>query len=390
MGSAKAAAVWRWANFLHCQLAAEECPLCINMDETNVRLHMPSIAGHLSLEARRRRKTAGGLKRNVTTGETRATLTHLMCICNDARLQAALPQILLVSEKRVSESVFATICESLPPHFHCFRQAKAWTNTDTMKRFAKLLRVALDRCAPSRQAILFADAYKAHISKPVLETYIQQRIHICLIPAKLTWALQPADTHVFARYKKALYNEVERMLVAKTNARVAWAELVNAILAVDKLCVTDGDWAKAFNDNGFAYNQRGISARCVEKLELAAGIFPLTPGLPTLSELQGIFPLRSTVPVVPLFSLLSDGNHVAAAKPVPRKKRLPETKEPPTENPWKGRTRSTSAQELPAQPTGTQASSSSDPWRPTLKLKRSTPEKKHPERQSPERLFIPL
>ena len=381
--------MWRWANLLHCQLAGEECALCINMDETNVRLHMPSIAGHLSLEARVRRKKAGGLKRNVTTGETRASLTHLMCICNDRRVQATLPQILLVSEKRVSESVFNRICESLPPHFQCFRQLKAWTNADTMIRFVKLLRVALDRCAPSRQVILFADAYKAHISKPVLQACIEQRIHICLIPAKLTWALQPADTHVFAKYKQALYQEVEGMLVATTDGRVAWTELVKAILVVDERCVRDGEWEKAFADHGFVFNQRGISARCVDKLELAAGEFPLAPGLPSLSELQSIFPVRSNVPLDLLFSLLSEGYKVTAAKEVKRKKRLPEKAELPTENPWRGRTRSTSAQELPSQSAGT-AGSSSDPWRPAQTVSRTNSVKKRQKRPSPERLFVPL
>ena len=80
------------------------------------------------------------------------------------------------------------------------------------------------------------------------------------IPAKLTWLIQPCDTHCFALYKRFL-----KLIVLRYRAR-------NAVTAVPSVPVWFGfiaetsvdhmnqrSWVSAFRDNGFGDSQMHVS-----------------------------------------------------------------------------------------------------------------------------------
>ena len=78
------------------------------------------------------------------------------------------------------------------------RAKSAWVNTAVMMNVLSRLKHSLAHI-PNSQVILLLDSHKAHLNKNVLELAVSLNIWVLVVPAKLTWLLQPLDAHVFAK-----------------------------------------------------------------------------------------------------------------------------------------------------------------------------------------------
>jgi hypothetical protein len=203
----------------------------VNVDETNVQLHMDKGAGHLTLEACQLKRTPRSLSRQLSRGDVRSAATHVFAICDTPALQGMLPQLLVVSERLVTKAECDAIRSSLPPTFYVLRQKKAWVNTDTMRLYAMYLRQHLSGIAATHRVILYLDVYKAHCAPQVLKAFGNRGILVCFIPASMTWALQPCDTHAFALYKTHLAASLQTTATELTaDGRISWSMLTRCII----------------------------------------------------------------------------------------------------------------------------------------------------------------
>ena len=110
------------------------------------------------------------------------------------------------------------------------------------------------------------------------------------IPSKLTWLLQPLDTHVFTRFKQYLVREYRGGLV---QGGAQASELPARLHAVAKACreVSQAHaWAYAFDANAFsAHAQRDVRQTILEELQWNR-VPELPAALPTFPELVAILP----------------------------------------------------------------------------------------------------
>ena len=340
----EAAALWRWSNFLHANVETRRSTLLLSMDETNVRLYQEGGAGNLSLRAYRLKRHPRALSRNVPRGATRATMTHVATICNDEVVQRLLPQLLLISKRQLSEAEADRLRALLPANVQLLRVAKAWVNTDVMMLWVRELQRRVSHLQRTHRVILFMDVWRAHLQKHVLRTCGKYGFWPCFIPAKLTWALQPCDTHLFAQYKDKLALECQRRLVGSANGQRTWAVVIESLREVVREVMENKSWAKAFEDNGLTPGQLHVSDRVRMKLGWDAGIPVVGHGLPELHHLSSVMPGNTIIPVEELFHglLLRERGEPTASTP-----HQPDADAPPAlTNPWHGRTRSTSAQAL--------------------------------------------
>lgn len=357
--SAQADAVWQWRNLLATENnRTREPALCINFDETNVRLYGGATTGHLSVEAWLQRRKPQSLKRNVSRGQMRASATHLLCICNDMEVQRSLPQYIIVKAALVAEDICNDIRRSLPPNVHLLRMPKAWVNTAVMLRYVDDLAKAVSPHRGGRPVLIFADAFKAHITSSVLARLGKHALRMCLIPAKMTWALQPCDTHCFADYKFYLQRYIEEDSIARDTGNVSWGALVACIAKVLRERVEAKPWAKAFLDAGLDGSQRAVSKRVLAKLEYPTELPAVGEGFPSLQQLELIFPARTVIPISELFSGLRAEHKRVRARSVEKELADAQTKTgvDPHPWPWYGRTRSTSAQVFPSASASSSAS----------------------------------
>jgi len=334
--------VWCWSNLLNKHARPGGPCIRINFDETNVRLHTTPGKGHLTVEAIRLRRTPLSLTRNVKAGYTKAAATHLMSVCDDAALQKSLPQILILNQSLVSDVVFAELTASLPANVYVYRQPKAWVNGTTMCEYVRLLARHLALLRVGRSVIVYSDAYRSHFSPAVLQAFARHNFMVCLIPAKMTWALQPCDTHVFVEYKRALVRILEEFALCTDSGKITWVLLVSAICRVLTEIVESKPWVKAFLDLGLTGHQRLVSDRCLSKLELRRADVQVSDTFVTLQQLEDIFPKKCIVPAGALFAgLVREQNRTDPE--IPERRRPPSPSPVPPKNAWYGRTRSATA-----------------------------------------------
>ena len=140
----------------------------------------------------------------ASRGQQRSYLTHVAFICNDATIQAKLPQILIANEHTLPASRLAEIRGICPENVFVFREHSAWVNGKMCCRLLKLLKRALKPYVHSHQPILLFDSLKAHFSSHVWRMWRSGGFWPIVVPPKMTWALQPLDTHAFASFKVRL------------------------------------------------------------------------------------------------------------------------------------------------------------------------------------------
>ena len=214
---------------MHAQAEPGRRIVRINMDETNVQLMPDAGLGHLVARACCMRRSPVGLARNAKKGDTRATMTHCAMICDDASVQALLPQVVLMSSLRVGEALAAEVRSLLPSNIVLLRLPKAWVNVDVMVWIANEVGRRLRTLESTHRFIFLADAYKAHVSTRSLQAYARNNLWFVLVPAKLTWALQPCDTHLFALYKRVLAQRCQQLAIADGRAGGSWLRAIQAL-----------------------------------------------------------------------------------------------------------------------------------------------------------------
>ena len=337
----QASAVWRWSNFLHKQTAPNKIPLRINMDETSVRLFPVMRAGNVTHAARMQKRSPKSLTANVTRGQMRGSMSLVCFVCDDPAIQKSLPQILLVKKQFAPRYSLASIAELVQAPLTVWVVDNSWMTTEMMKRVLDHLRTSLNAWKDTHQIILSADAFRAHISAPVWQRAAALDIMFLIIPAKMTWALQPCDTHVFAQLKHYIAAEVQTELVKTVDGKPTILLLISAVSRAVRQVVTLGNWRMSFWDLGLTGLQACLSETCLQKLEMA-GRPRIPSSLPTLAELLEVFPGRSNLPIDDMFRIFRNRGRSGAVQPLPARAVL---QLPPhnAAQPWLGRLRSSSA-----------------------------------------------
>ena len=300
----EATAVWRWSNFLHTQTPAGHRPVRINMDETAIRLFQEPRHGLISAVARRLRQTPRSLVRSATRQQMRTMFTAIVMVCDDDDLQKKLPQILVLSKTIARQRDVEHMRTMLPPNIFLWTRDRAWTTSELMVKVVKTINDCLRCDLAGRQVIFSSDVYRAHITSAVWRAMARVNFFYFLIPAKMTWAMQPCDTHVFALFKRHLGDATQRAAVRSDSGQVPLTPFVEIVCNVLEEVVRKRSWTNAFRDLGLLGNQLAVSRSVLDKLSLSA-VEDVGDGLPTLTMLQDIWPVGSTIPINAVFATVT-------------------------------------------------------------------------------------
>lgn len=297
----QATAVWQWSNFLHAHIPPTETAVVVNMDETSIRLYQKPGQGYMVKVARAKKRSAKSLTHNVTKGQLLGTFTHVAMICDDEELQPHLPQFLFINRKQISQADFDSMQSEWLPNVHAQRVENPWMTNEKMKVVLKGLANAVAGHSDKRRVVLCADAHKTHIATSTWQSAAAHHFFFFIVPPKLTWALQPCDTHLFAMLKDKLTTSCQQLAIA--NGRRRW-DIILLLRALNS-CIGDvlnkRSWRKAFDDLGYRGSQRNVSKRVLEKVDLAER--PAVPnGIPSLATLMSCFPQRTDIPIGHVFS----------------------------------------------------------------------------------------
>ena len=249
--------MWTCRTFLHDQMPQNLAPLRVNFDETAIGYFQDSRKSFLTLEAKRQKRSAPSLTEQVTRSDRRAMMSLATCVCYDPAVQTLLPQVLLVKKScwRKQRLRRQHRC-CLPQGVHLWRGISAWTTSAIMVRLLTLLRRSVGAVLSTRTVILSADAFRAHMTQPVFRAAARLGFFYCLVPARMTWPLQPCDTHVFALFKRTLEDRVQAATARTTDGRLGRPAVPECVGATVSGILRRRSWKRAFEDCGLVGHGR--------------------------------------------------------------------------------------------------------------------------------------
>ena len=261
----------------------------MNMDETAICLFQGGGKGNVFLA-----KTDPAAVQNIPRGRRRAYITHVAFICDNPAIQAVLPQVLIANEHTLKAGQFAALRSACPPNVWLLRRKSAWVDGPLCAWIVRRLAAALAPYMADFQPLLLFDAARPHVPYVVFDACARVGVWPILVPAKMTWLLQPLDTHAFLIYKIYLQKAYQAARVRAACGDINLAELLPCVYdAIDSVLV-GRPWAAAFDDDGFSPGQAGVSQRVSVKLHIVAP--PASTIRPTLEQLRCCFPRRTRVP----------------------------------------------------------------------------------------------
>ena len=279
---------WQWSQHLHrqCLLAGKE-PIQLNLDETSVPLVFTKGKGNIVVEggARAWRRTP---VQKYTRGEQRMAFTHVGIICDRPEIQPLLPHVIFVAAKNLRLAEWTSLLQDLPSNVYVKRMPKAWNNSQQHCVIIRILGLILRPFLSTLQPMLSFDAARIHLHADVLHELRLARIWYYVIPARLTWMLQPCDTHAFVLYKRWLRRAFQDRGPPSGGVSLL-RQMLGLVIGAIRHVLQGHRWRKAWEQNGLGPDMSMMSSFVREQ----CGPLPLPPPLavcPTPAELRLCWP----------------------------------------------------------------------------------------------------
>ena len=261
------------------------------MDETACRLFYDPATGVLASELVALAARRGQLTQSASTAQTRSCLSLVAVLCNDSSLQPRLPQYILGNEHVLRASVLGELRRdvSLSPNVHILRRKSAWVNDAELAAISRHWGRVLQEHSPDKQPILLLDACSAHLGPKFLASCVRWKIWVVCVPARMTWLLQPADTHCFALLKASLRQQFHNTALTAADGQVTLKDILKHLDEGIRKIFQGRSWSEAFEGNGWSCGQGLVRQRILDTLE-----WPAIPQVdncsPSLQYFQTIFP----------------------------------------------------------------------------------------------------
>ena len=273
--------------------------LRLNLDETAVRLYMDPVRGLIVTGAE---GPGGKPLRSASRRQQRTCLSHIAIVCDDTSVQPLLPQIIVGNCKTVLKSMQRRLAPQLRENVILLRRKSAWVNADLMVNVLKVLGRVLQPFTDERQPILLMDACPSHLAGKVFRAAARANIWVIIVPAKLTGLLQPADTHVFYRYKMYLRRYMENIVIASASGAVNIEDVILGINKGIRYVLQKYAWSGAFDANGFSAGQHHSRSKIWRAMGLYRDNVTVSSDMLTLEQWQSIWPGGAQIPFGDIFA----------------------------------------------------------------------------------------
>ena len=284
----QACSSWQWFNYCASMVPGGKQLLRINMDESSVCLFQGRGRGNVFLKRYEPRTQPASL------ASQRTYLTLVAFVCDVPDVQKSLPQVLVANESTLSAEQFHAVRISCPENVIVLRQRTAWNTKALCVRIIRLLRDALQPFAHEYQAVLLMDAYRVHVSREIFAACASSALWAVIVPAKMTWLLQPLDTDVFSALKARVQDESQRVRMRVPELPFDVTTLITCVCNAVRHVLEGRAWAAAFDRNGYGAHQAEVGSRVRRGLEIDA--LPVIPSSrPSLCQIRSCLPRRSAI-----------------------------------------------------------------------------------------------
>ena len=238
-----ATAFFQWARFVRTQTA--KIPLYINMDETSLGFHYGGQKGTV-ISKRSLPPGRSHRREQASLADTRAHVSHLAFVTHDSGIQAKLPQVFIGNKHQFTLKLLGELAPDTPVNIYLWRETSAWNSHILMRRVLSVLVRHLNYILATHEIILVLDVARCHIHATIFQLASRLGVRLLHVPAKLTWLLQPADTHVFAQFKRQLRARWLQLRVASDTGEVSLKVWLLEVFQVAQTVYCSNKWKPAF------------------------------------------------------------------------------------------------------------------------------------------------
>ena len=206
------------------------------------------------------------LAQRVPRAKRRRCVTFVGLICDSPAMQRVLPQFLVGNAVTFKAREMEALRAACPDNVVLIRQKSAWNNDQLMAKIVQRLAVVLAPYMAAAQPILLFDAAPCHLNGRVLSrgrhvvdcamlagrvfrACEAARIWPCVIPPKLTWRLQPLDTHCFLSFKSTLQQIYQRRRATTSHGEVETPLFLQCVYETIRRVMNGRAWRHAFEHN---------------------------------------------------------------------------------------------------------------------------------------------
>ena len=282
--------MWKWFNYVCSCVPPGQRVLRLNLDETSICLFQGGGRGNVFVSKKRR------ATQRASRAVRRRCLTHVGVICDQADIQPLLPQVLIGNEATFLQRSMVELRGACPANVTLLRQRSAWSNAELCAMIVQRIGHALAPCRGRYQPVLLLDAARIHITPEVVRACNKAGIWFVLVPAGVTWLLQPLDTHAFQRYKAHLRRKYLEARVDAAGDVLSVGEFLPCVYSAVRMVLQGNRWSGAFDENGFGSQQALVSPRVLAKME-HVGRVDVSSDRPSDEDLAHCFPRRARIPI---------------------------------------------------------------------------------------------
>ena len=270
----------RWTQWL-VQIRKSHGPcVVVNLDETSVSNLKHGQHGTIISRTSQRKLRVQNAP--ATRNATKATL--MACVCNDNRMQKHMPQVWLPrwTKGKLPTQAFRDVFAHAGYPQEAWHGPHSWLLQRTMHAWLQRLRRRVDNLRTGVHIILIMDVCPVHVAPAVAEMARRLQISLAFVPARCTWLLQPADTHVFARLKHRMRHHIAHAKLQASDGTLKPTQLMTALTTAVQEVLVQGQWSHCFHRNGIHDHTEALRKTVSELLVDE----DLTPRPPTCEELM--------------------------------------------------------------------------------------------------------
>lgn len=282
----------------------------LNMDETSIQLVPKASRGNLLRFPRSRRR--GGGRFRATSTQQRTNLTYAAFITDFPPLQPMLPQFVIGSKLTVFiNRTWPKLFRNSPLPIFLIRGKSGWNNAAHMVQMIRVLGAVCRKVAPKAVFLLSFDVANAHLKDEVFQAMHVEGFLPLLIPAKMTWLLQPLDVAVFRAFKQALRVLFHDRFASSAEPRVEVEWFLELLYEVIASVILRNDWQEVFASVGMGFEQQHVSNHIKEQLHVES-FAPAVPRRPSAAEFKTVLPRGREVDVNTVLPPLATVPHHSA------------------------------------------------------------------------------
>ena len=142
---------------------------------------------------------------------------------------------------------------------------------------------------PAYKLTLLMDALPLHLKPEVLLEARSLGIHVVLVPAKLTFLLQPLDAYVFVMLKRMFRSHMLRWYLHSNMPPPSLEQWIRILTDCLREHLIRRDWKEAFEKTGFGHDLSSAS-RFVQQYIPISTINPMITTMPSHVQLRQVLP----------------------------------------------------------------------------------------------------